>query len=122
MQIPITFDLPNHPMTELLVLRSQVNREFSRFSRTLSRGRMHISLSDDQQVVCSLDLHTKAGQKVAISETAETLKQAFRLAVQSTQQRLRAIEHDTEQAKLLRRTSGGSFDGSQLPNRRSLKL
>ena len=122
MQIPVTFDLPNHPMTELLVLRSQVNREFSRFSRTLSRGRMHIALTDDQQVVCSLELHTKSGQKVEVFESAESLKQAFRFAVQAAQQRLRAIEHDTEQAKLLRRTSRGSFDTSQLPNRRSLQL
>lgn len=114
MQIPVTFDLPNYPMTELLVLRSQVNREFSRFSRTLSRGRMHISLTDDQQVVCSFDLHTKSGQKVTVSETAETLKQTFRLAVQTAQQRLRAIEHDAEQAKLLRRGGGDSFDATQL--------
>ena len=114
MQIPIAFDLPNHPMTELLDLRSQVNREFSRFSRTLSRGRMHISLTNDQ-VVCSLDLHTQSGQKVTISETAKTLKQAFRVAVQAAQQRLRAIELDSaKQARSLRRASGGSFGGTQL--------
>ena len=109
MQIPISFDLPEHPVTELLVLRSQINREFSRFSRTISRGQMHIERTDEGEIRCSIELRTKRGEKVSAAEETASLRQAFKIVIKRVQQKLRDFEEDEVERKSIFRQSGGIF-------------
>lgn len=117
-RIPISFDVANQQLSELFVLRSQVNREFSQYSRLLARAQMHVEVASTGQICCSLHLRTNQGEDIVVSEVADTVKQAINHAIHVAQKRLREIETECSaaKAKLLRQEVPMATALLQMPN------
>ena len=102
MSISVSFDRADRQVSTEAVIRCQVNREFSKYSRTISRGQMHIDTTPEGMHRCSISLRIKGCDDIVVVEAAPSAEQATNVAVHAAIRQLKQVATELE----LRRRKG----------------